>query len=146
MAPQYMNAVVFDGTLHLEKIPRPLRKSNEVLIRVLMAGICNTDIEITRGYIPGFKGIVGHEFIGIIEETDNPALAGGFTFNPSPIVVNEITLIGSRCGKFTDAIDFIKQHNPPLERCITDRMPLSQSIAAFEKAKEKGALKIVLNP
>src|SRR6059058_970749 len=39
----------------------------EALIRVLQAGICNTDLEITRGYM-GFQGVPGHEFVGIVEE------------------------------------------------------------------------------
>ena len=39
----------------------------EALIRVLQAGICNTDLEITRGYM-GFQGVPGHEFVGMVEE------------------------------------------------------------------------------
>jgi len=39
----------------------------EALIRVLQAGICNTDLEITRGYLD-FQGVLGHEFVGIVEE------------------------------------------------------------------------------
>lgn len=39
----------------------------EALVRVLVAGICNTDIELTRGYYP-FAGIPGHEFVGVVEE------------------------------------------------------------------------------
>ena len=38
----------------------------EVPVRVLMAGICNTDLELTRGYYP-FAGIPGHEFVGIVD-------------------------------------------------------------------------------
>ncbi len=38
----------------------------EALVRVLRAGICNTDIELTRGYYP-FTGILGHEFVGVVE-------------------------------------------------------------------------------
>src|SRR5438105_11581080 len=45
----------------------------EALIRVLQAGICNTDLEITRGYM-NFQGIPGHEFVGIVEEVhERPA-------------------------------------------------------------------------
>src|SRR5437588_10976480 len=39
----------------------------EALIRVLQAGICNTDLEITQGYM-NFQGVPGHEFVGIVEE------------------------------------------------------------------------------
>lgn len=47
--------------------PIPVPGEDEVLIKVLMAGICNTDIELYRGYY-GFTGISGHEFVGIIEK------------------------------------------------------------------------------
>lgn len=47
-------------------LPRPSPPPGEALIRVLKAGICNTDIELTRGYYP-FTGILGHEFVGVVE-------------------------------------------------------------------------------
>src|SRR5436309_2823229 len=46
------------------RIPEP--PSGEALVRVLRAGICNTDIELTRGYYP-YTGIPGHEFVGVVE-------------------------------------------------------------------------------
>ena len=48
-------------------IPMPVPGIGEALIRVLLAGICNTDLELTRGYYP-FAGIPGHEFVGVVEE------------------------------------------------------------------------------
>ncbi|MCP4146381.1 MAG: alcohol dehydrogenase catalytic domain-containing protein [bacterium] len=71
-----MPALLFDGTLKLENIPVPKREENEILIEVRLAGICNTDHEITRGYVPGFDGIPGHEFIGIVKEADDHSLIG----------------------------------------------------------------------
>lgn len=71
-----MKAVYFDGRLSVRDIERPVRKEGEVLIQVQYAGICNTDFEITRGYVPGFDGVLGHEFIGIVTEADDPALLG----------------------------------------------------------------------
>ena len=41
-------------------------RGDEALVRVLLSGICNTDLEIARGYA-GFKGTIGHEFVGIVE-------------------------------------------------------------------------------
>jgi len=49
-----------------EDLPTPTPPPGETLVRVLMAGICNTDIELTRGYYP-YAGIPGHEFVGIVE-------------------------------------------------------------------------------
>jgi threonine dehydrogenase-like Zn-dependent dehydrogenase len=46
-------------------IPEP--PSGEVLVRVLCAGICNTDLELKRGYYP-YTGILGHEFVGVVEQ------------------------------------------------------------------------------
>ena len=63
-----MKAVVFNDSLKLvNDYAKPQPKKDEALIRVLMAGICNTDFEITKGYM-GYNGILGHEFVGIVEE------------------------------------------------------------------------------
>ncbi|GIL67721.1 hypothetical protein Vafri_21049 [Volvox africanus] len=45
-------------------IPSP--GPGEALIRVLRAGICSTDLEICRGYVPGYSGVLGHEFVGVV--------------------------------------------------------------------------------
>lgn len=66
-----MKALVFDGKLKLSfNEPIPVPEPGEALIRVLMAGICNTDFEISKGY-KGFRGILGHEFVGIAEEIND---------------------------------------------------------------------------
>ncbi|MBX7215214.1 MAG: alcohol dehydrogenase catalytic domain-containing protein [Thermoflexales bacterium] len=63
-----MRALVFDDTLHFDaNRPAPTTGPGEVLVRVRLAGICNTDVEILRGY-HGFKGVLGHEFVGEIIE------------------------------------------------------------------------------
>jgi threonine dehydrogenase-like Zn-dependent dehydrogenase len=61
-----MRALVFDGELRLAEVPMPQRGAREALIKVLSAGVCNTDLEIARGYM-GYQGIPGHEFVGIVE-------------------------------------------------------------------------------
>lgn len=53
-------------------VPDP---AGEALVRVLLSGICNTDLEIARGYA-GFKGTIGHEFVGIVEESPNGEMIG----------------------------------------------------------------------
>lgn len=65
-----MKALIFDKHLQLADIAIPRPAPDEVLIKVVKAGICNTDIEITRGYMD-FKGVLGHEFIGLIQSQDN---------------------------------------------------------------------------
>jgi alcohol dehydrogenase len=53
----------------------PVPAYDEALIRVTMAGICNTDLEIIRGYM-GFNGIIGHEFVGIVEAAQDKSWIG----------------------------------------------------------------------
>ena len=48
-------------------VPEPIPGENEATISVLAAGICNTDLELVRGYYP-FRGVPGHEFVGVVEE------------------------------------------------------------------------------
>ena len=308
-----------NGMLSLDECEKPVRRTGEVLIRVSRSGICSTDLEIVKGYIPGFSGILGHEFFGYVKESDDASLigrrataeincacnrcdycrqgmqrhcphrtvlgiadrngafaeyiavpqenvvvlpdeipetsavlieplaaaleileqlpvspdqsvllvgdgrlaqliscvflangiplsvagkhaaklgllaergartflldnftpspfdivieasgkpsgfelalacvkprgtivckstyAGGFQFNPSPVVVNEITLLGSRCGRFSEAIRFLRKYRTDLSSMISARYPFSQALEAFEKAKGKETLKVVL--
>lgn len=62
------------GRLGLDEIARPA-VNGEALVRVTKSGICNTDIEIVKGYA-GFEGTIGHEFVGVVEESGNPELIG----------------------------------------------------------------------
>jgi threonine dehydrogenase-like Zn-dependent dehydrogenase len=71
-----MKALRFtNNQLKLAEIAVP-KTEGEALIRVLKSGICNTDLEIVRGYA-GFSGTIGHEFVGIVERCDDkPELIG----------------------------------------------------------------------
>jgi alcohol dehydrogenase len=71
-----MMAAVFDGGLKFVRDypiadPRP----GWARIKVLVAGICKTDMEIMKGYM-GFKGVLGHEFVGFVDRCDDPAWIG----------------------------------------------------------------------
>lgn len=62
-----MKALHFDGKkLRLKEVNFRIDDA-EAVIRVLKSGICNTDLEIVRGYA-GFVGVLGHEFVGIVEK------------------------------------------------------------------------------
>ena len=54
------------GRLSVDEVAEP-RDAREALVRVRLAGVCNTDLEIVRGYA-GFEGTLGHEFVGTVEE------------------------------------------------------------------------------
>src|SRR2546428_8062674 len=69
--------------------PDPALGEGEALIRVLLAGICNTDLEITRGYM-AFEGVVGHEFVGIVEAVHEGPGATALTSLIGKRVVGEI--------------------------------------------------------
>lgn len=58
----------------LRDVDKPQRE-DEALIRVLVSGICNTDLEIARGYA-GFSGTIGHEFVGVVEQAPDRSLIG----------------------------------------------------------------------
>ena len=67
-----MKAVVFndkEGLVLKTNYPKPIPQKGEALIKVSMAGICNTDAEIIKGYM-GYSGVLGHEFVGIVEEVN----------------------------------------------------------------------------
>jgi len=83
-----VRALYFDGGLKQIELPVPERKKDEALIKVIYAGICQTDIEIFKGYMD-FTGIPGHEFVGVIVEAHDEKLKG-------KRVVGEINI---GCGK-----------------------------------------------
>ncbi len=63
-----MRALVFDDHLHLDAAyPQPAPQADQALLKILRAGVCNTDLEITKGYM-GFSGVLGHEFVGVVED------------------------------------------------------------------------------
>src|SRR6185436_18872879 len=74
----------------IRKTTRPRRPEGYALIRLLCGGICNTDLELLRGYY-GFSGTPGHEFVGEVVSADDPNLLGRR-------VVGEINLACRRCG------------------------------------------------
>ncbi|MGA3067862.1 MAG: alcohol dehydrogenase catalytic domain-containing protein [Tepidisphaeraceae bacterium] len=85
-----MRALVFQDSLTFRpRHPEPQATDGDALIRVRQAGICATDLEITRGYM-GFTGVLGHEFVGEVESASNRDLVG-------QRVVGEINVVCGRC-------------------------------------------------
>jgi threonine dehydrogenase-like Zn-dependent dehydrogenase len=87
-----MRALVVDenGVAVRHDWPPPRVAADEILVRVLCAGICETDLQLIKGY-KGFRGVLGHEFVGI-------AQAGPFAGRR---VVGEINCSCWRCGTCT---------------------------------------------
>src|SRR3984957_10452159 len=63
-----MRAIVLDrdGVAARTDHPEPTLRNGEVMVRVLRAGICETDLQLIRGYM-GFCGVLGHEVVGVAE-------------------------------------------------------------------------------
>jgi len=64
-----MRALYFDGKPVLQDLPRPAPGPGEVLVKVHLAGVCGTDLQVLRGY-HGLKGVMGHEFVGEVAGPD----------------------------------------------------------------------------
>jgi threonine dehydrogenase-like Zn-dependent dehydrogenase len=79
--------------LSVSDVPKP-DADGEAVVRVTLSGICNTDLEIARGYA-GFQGTIGHEFVGVIEELPEPLLTRGLAHGQR--VVGEINAGCGRC-------------------------------------------------
>ena len=77
------------GRLRVADVDVPAR-DGEALVRVTLSGICNTDLEIVRGYA-GFEGTLGHEFVGVCERAADESLIGRR-------VVGEINAGCGRCA------------------------------------------------
>lgn len=69
-----MRALYLDGQVSLGELPEPRPAAGEVLVKVRLAGVCRTDLEVLRGY-RAFVGVPGHEFVGeAVGPSDSPWL------------------------------------------------------------------------
>jgi threonine dehydrogenase-like Zn-dependent dehydrogenase len=152
-----VKALRFDGKAlnYLEDYPKP--HSDESLVRVSLAGICGTDLEILQGYM-SYQGVLGHEFVGVVEESKNKDLVG-------KRVVGEInvgcencdyckkgmqrhcpnrTVLGilNRDGVFAEYISLPERNLHVLPDSVTDEQAVFiEPIAAAFEIKEQISLK-----
>jgi threonine dehydrogenase-like Zn-dependent dehydrogenase len=61
-------------------------------------------------------------------------------------VVDEIAIVGSRCGRFQPAIDLLRKGAIDIDSLISEEYPLSRGVYAMERAGKKGVLKVLLRP
>ena len=87
--------------ISLEEVEKPQRQKNESLIRVELAGICNTDIELQKGYMD-FEGVLGHEFVGTVVDSEKNEFI-------NRRVVGEINL---GCGECAWCLSGVSRHCP----------------------------------
>jgi threonine dehydrogenase-like Zn-dependent dehydrogenase len=97
-----MRALVIDDAISfVRNYPEPRAVARESIVKVRLAGICGTDLELARGYM-GFRGVPGHEFVGEVIESRASALVG-------KRVVGEINC---GCGVCADCIGGMDRHCP----------------------------------
>ncbi len=118
-----MLALACDNKLVLHKsAPEPEPPKGEALIKVRYAGICSTDIEITRGYM-GFSGVLGHEFVGTV-------LRGSRRWEGKR-VVGEINCVCERCDMCRSGMATHCRHRTTLgidgrDGCFAELMSLPE--------------------
>ena len=119
-----MKAMRFDGKNMKfdENFPNP--KPGETLVRVNLAGICGTDLEILDGYM-AYDGILGHEFVGTVEKSENLELIG-------KRVVGEINV---GCGKCNFCEKGLDRHCP--NRTVLGILKRDGAFAEFLSLPEK---------
>jgi threonine dehydrogenase-like Zn-dependent dehydrogenase len=119
-----MKAVYFDGAKMIFEKNYLEPKSDETLVRIRLAGICGTDLEILQGYMK-YHGILGHEFVGTVEKSDNPELIG-------KRVVGEINV---GCGKCDFCEKGMQRHCP--DRTVLGILRRDGAFAEFLSLPEK---------
>ena len=87
-----MKATFFNGKKMILEKNYPDPDFNETLVRVDLAGICGTDLEILDGYMQ-YTGILGHEFVGTVKQSNNSELIGKRVVGELMQVVENVTLV-----------------------------------------------------
>ncbi len=70
---------------------------------------------------------------------------GNASIDTTPVIINEITLVGSRCGRFEPALNLLRTRSINVLDLISESFPLFQARRAFQRAAERGILKVLLN-
>lgn len=71
---------------------------------------------------------------------------GSTAFDTARVVVEEITVVGSRCGRFAPALELLKSDRVDVESLIGEERPLAEGVRAMARASERGVLKVLLRP
>jgi len=73
-----MKGIYYNGKTaeYRDDLKKPVPGKGQSLLKILLSAVCSTDKEILKGYRPDFKGIMGHEFVALVEESDNKELIG----------------------------------------------------------------------
>jgi threonine dehydrogenase-like Zn-dependent dehydrogenase len=135
-------------------IPEPA--SGEARVRVLQAGICNTDLELLRGYYP-YNGVLGHEFVGIVEQGSSDlmgrrvvgeinAACGHCRFcqtqQPTHCENRSVLGIVNRNGAFADYLTLPEQNLHPVPDSVsTDAATFTEPLAAALEIQQQVSIR-----
>lgn len=119
-----MKAAYFDGSKISMRSDYPDPKPGESLVKVRLAGICGTDLEMIQGYA-SYTGVLGHEFVGEIVSSENKDLIG-------KRVVGEIN---AGCGKCSMCATGLERHCP--ERTVLGIYKRDGAFAQYLSLPEK---------
>lgn len=123
-----MKGIYFDGTkpVYRTDLEVPVPTKEESLVRIRMAAVCNTDKEIVKGYRPDFHGVMGHEFVGVVEQSNRENLIG-------KTVVGELNATCGECvycksGRYThcNARRVLGMHDK--DGCFAEYMTIQTSL------------------
>src|SRR5580698_10617784 len=157
-------AVLGDGKLGLliaqvlDAYGYPVRQFGRHWEKLRIAAAVGVVTELTDGKLPVA------EFDWVVDATGSPdglraaasmarprgtvilksTVHGMVAVDTAPIVVNELTLVGSRCGRFEAALPLLEHELIHVEEMITDRFKLEDAPKAFARAAEKGVMKVLL--
>lgn len=141
-----------DRAISLRNVPDPVRPDGEAGLRVLQAGICNTDLELVRGYYP-YDGILGHEFVGLVEQ--GPAelvgrrVVGGINAvcgecvhcragRPTHCANRTVLGIVNRPGVFAERVSLpVENLHPVPDHVSTDAATFAEPLAAALEITEQ---------
>ena len=125
-----MRALVFDRNLEFRgDYPNPVAAAGESIVRVGIAGVCGTDLEIVRGYMQ-YRGVPGHEFAGRVVESKNSSILG-------KRVVGEIN---AGCGRCATCASGLGRHCP--ERTVLGILGRDGAFAEFLRLPDNNLIVI----
>jgi threonine dehydrogenase-like Zn-dependent dehydrogenase len=67
-------------------------------------------------------------------------------FDAAPVVVNEVTIVGSRCGRFEPAIELLRKRTVDVRGLLSAEFPLANAVGALKEAGRPGVRKVLLRP
>ena len=150
MCAQALHNKTTDVTLigkHREKLEIAGRRGIDTLLLQDMEGIANIfDVVVeASGSESGFSlamQILRPLGTLVLKST----FQGKTAIDAARIVVDEITVVGSRCGRFAPALELLKKNAIDVESLISDEFPLVEGLRAIERAAEPGIIKVLLRP